>query len=113
MKLYLSEIVLLTKSYNLEDFKDWMSWHLNTCHFDHIHVFDNESTVDIKSVCESYGDRVSYELIKGWPNQYALYNRYINNENKAWWCLPIDDDEFLYMKSFDNVNYMLLHYQEK
>lgn len=96
-KIYFTEVVLLTKSYNLQDFKDWLHWHLDIIGFDHAHIFDNESSVDIKAVCDSYGDKVSYELVKGWPNQYALYNRYINNESKAWWVLPIDDDEFLYV----------------
>ena len=83
-----------------------MRWHLDIIGFEHCHVFDNESSVDIKSVCDSYGDKVTYELVKGWPNQYALYNRYINNESPAWWVLPIDDDEFLYVgdKYKNNVN---------
>jgi hypothetical protein len=109
-KKFFTEVVLLTKSYNLQDFKDWMHWHLDIIGFQRCHVFDNESSVDIKSVCDSYGDRVTYELIKGWPNQYALYNRYINNESPAWWVLPIDDDEFLYVsdKYKNNVNMFLL-----
>lgn len=103
-KTKLTEVVLLTKSYNLQDFKDWMHWHLDIIGFDCCHVFDNESSVDIKSVCDSYGDRVTYELVKGWPNQYSLYNRYINNESPAWWVLPIDDDEFLYISDKYNNN---------
>lgn len=112
-KYYLTEVVLLTKSYNLQDFKDWMHWHLDIIGFDCCHIFDNESLVDIKSVCDSYGDKVTYELIKGWPNQYSLYNRYINNESPAWWVLPIDDDEYLWMKNFKNVNDMIMFYQDK
>lgn len=111
MKTKFTEVVLLTKSYNLQDFKDWLHWHLDIIGFDCCHIFDNESSVDIKSVCNSYGDRVTYELVKGWPNQYALYNRYINNESSAWWVLPIDDDEFLYVsdKYHNNVNEMLMN----
>lgn len=109
-KTKFTEVVLLTKSYNLQDFKDWLHWHLDIIGFDCCHIFDNESSVDIKSVCDSYGDKVTYELIKGWPNQYALYNRYINNESPAWWVLAIDDDEFLYVsdKYNNNVNEMLM-----
>ena len=109
----LTQIILLTKSYNLQDFKDWLHWHLDIIGFDCCHIFDNESSVDIKSVCDSYGDRVTYELVKEWPNQYALYNRYINNESPAWWVLPIDDDEYLWMKNFDKVNDMIMFYQDK
>ena len=114
-KIYLTEVVLLTKSYNLQDFKDWMYWHLNVIGFDHCHVFDNESSVDIKSVCDSYGDKVTYELVKGWPNQYALYNRYINNESPAWWVFQCDDDEFLYVsdKYKNCINEAILDISEK
>ena len=111
-KIYLTEVVLLTKSYNLQDFKDWLHWHLDIINFDHCVVLDNESTVNIKSVCDTYGKRVSYELVKGWVNQYVLYNKVVN-ESKAWWVLPIDDDEYLYMKNFDNVDDMILYYQNK
>ena len=111
-KKYLTEVVLLTKSYNLTDFQDWLHWHLDIVGFDHCHIFDNESLVDIKSVCDKYGDRVSYEKIVGWPDQYNLYNRYINNESPAWWVLPIDDDEYLSMNGFKNVSEMIVKYQK-
>lgn len=113
MKTKLTEAILLTKTYNLQDFKDWLHWHLNIVKFDCVHVFDNESSVDIKSVCDTYGDKITYELVKGWVRQYDLYNRYINSQCRAFWVLPIDDDEFLYMKNFDNVNDMIMHYQNK
>ena len=114
-KKFFTEVVLLTKSYNLQDFKDWMHWHMDIIGFQRCHVFDNESSVDIKSECQKYGDRVTYELVNGWPNQYALYNRYINNESPAWWVLPIDDDEFLYVsdKYKNNINVALLALQKK
>lgn len=114
-KKFFTEVVLLTKSYNLQDFKDWLHWHMDIIGFQRCHVFDNESSVDIKSECQKYGDRVTYELVKGWPNQYALYNRYINNESPAWWVLPIDDDEFLYVsdKYKNNINVALLALQKK
>lgn len=112
-KIYLTEVVLLTKTTNLQDFKDWLEWHLDKCHFEHCHIFDNESPVDIKGVCDKYGSLVTYERIKGFPDQYTLYSRYINRDSKAWWVLPIDDDEFLWMRDFSNVNDMILHYQSK
>lgn len=104
-KIYLTEVVLVVKSYNLQDFKDWLKWHLDVIGFEHCHVFDNESLVDVKSVCKSYGSRVSYELVSGWANQYVLYDRYINHESLAWWVLPIDDDEFLYVS--DKFNHSI------
>lgn len=114
-KKFFTEVVLLTKSYNLQDFKDWLHWHMDIIGFQRCHVFDNESSVNIKSVCDGHGDRVTYELVKGWPNQYALYNRYINNESPAWWVLPIDDDEFLYVSDNykHNVNRFMLDNAKK
>lgn len=111
----LTEVVVLTKTYNLQDFKDWLHWHIDILGFQHAHVFDNESLVNIKSVCDAYGNKVSYEKVNGFPNQYALYNRYIMEHAQAWWVLPIDDDEFLYVgSSFDhNVNTMIMKMQER
>lgn len=112
-KRYLTEVVLLIKSNNLKDFTDWIKWHLDTIGFEHCHVFDNESSVDLKRVCSVYGTRISYERVVGFPNQYALYNDYVNNRSPAWWVLPIDDDEYLWMRDFTNVNRMILYYQNK
>ena len=114
-KKFFTEVVLLTKSYNLQDFKDWLHWHMDIIGFQRCHVFDNESSVDIKTECQKYGERVTYELVKGWPNQYALYNRYINTESPAWWVFPIDDDEFLYVSDIyrNNINLAMFRLREK
>ena len=115
VKKYLTEVVLLTKSYNLQDFADWLHWHLDIIGFESAHIFDNESLVDIKSVCEKYGPRVTYERVVGWANQYSLYTRYVNTQSPAWWVLPIDDDEFLFVGSrFNhNVNDLMLSLMNK
>lgn len=113
MKKFFTEVVVLTKSYNIFDFKDWLDYHLNELKFDHCHVFDNESFVDVEKLCSSFQEKITYEKIIGWPNQYALYNRYLNNETRAEWVLTIDDDEFLWMKNFKHVNDMIYHYQQK
>lgn len=112
-KIYFTEVVLLTKSYSLQDFKDWLHWHIDVLNFHHAKIFDNKSPANIKSICDSYGDRVSYEYIEDTRGQYPLYDDYINNHSRAWWILPIDDDEYLYMKNFTDVNDMILYYQEK
>ena len=48
-------------------------------------------------------------------NLDILYNKYINNESKAWWVLPIDDDEFLYIsnKYENNITKLILTLDEK
>lgn len=113
MKKYLTEVVLLTKTYNLTDFQDWLHWHLDIIGFDHCKVFDNESAFDIKSVCDKYGEKVSYEKIVGWPDQYKLYDRYINNVTESEWVLPIDDDEYLYVsdKYHNKINEFVREWQ--
>lgn len=97
-----SEIILLTKNYQEDELKCWLDWHLNIINVNKITIFDNESEIDIRSLCHAYGDRVSYNYISGWPNQYKLYNDYINT-SKSDWILPIDDDEYLYIgKEYSN-----------
>lgn len=105
-KQFFTEVVLLTKAYNLQDIADWLYWHLDVVGFQHAHIFDNESLVDVKRACNIYGNRVSYETIRGWPNQYELYNQYVNFHSPAWWVFTIDDDEFLYVSDRykNNVN---------
>ena len=60
-KTIFSEAILLTKTYNINDFSDWLEYHLSDIKFHHIHVFDNESPVDIKQACDKYRVRVSYD----------------------------------------------------
>ncbi len=94
---YFSEIFLLTKTYNLQDLKDWLRWHLEVIGFDHVVLFDNESEEDVESFCKNLGDKVEYHKREGIPWQYELYNEYINANIKSRWVLPIDDDEFVYV----------------
>ncbi len=94
---YFSEIFLLTKTYNLQDLKDWLRWHLEVIGFDHVVLFDNESEEDVESLCKDFGDKVEYHKREGIPWQYELYNEYINAHIKSRWVLPIDDDEFVYV----------------
>lgn len=113
-KKYFSEIVLLTKTYNPQDFADWLHWHIDVVKIDHIVVFDNESPVNIKTICNKYSDKVQYERVIGWPNQYSLYNTYINDHSSAEWVLPIDDDEFLWISDkFSDINKALSFYKNQ
>lgn len=114
MKNYNIEAICLTKYTNEVDMREWLEWHLNRCHFNHIHILDNESNYDLKSLCEEYKDKVSYELVKGIPRQYLLYNDYINNKSNADWVITIDDDEYLeFSNEFHTVNEVLNYYENK
>lgn len=110
---YTTEAMLLTKYLNQQDLTEWIDWHLNTVKFDHIHIFDNESDYDVKSLCEHYGDKVSYELVKGQARQYQLYDHYVNKESTAEWIMPIDDDEFLDIGNFASISDAIQYYKKK
>jgi hypothetical protein len=108
-----TEAMLLTKYLNPPDLTEWLEWHLNTVKFDHIHVFDNESDYDVKTICEHYGDKVSYERVNGQARQYQLYDRYTNKDSTAEWIMPIDDDEFLDIGNFASIADALQYYRKK
>ena len=108
-----TEAILLTKYLNQQDLIEWLDWHLNTVKFDHIHIFDNESDYDVKSICEHYGDKVSYERVNGQARQYQLYDRYVNKDSTAEWIMPIDDDEFLDIGNFASISDAIQYYKKK
>ena len=110
---YRTEAMLLTKHLNPDDLRDWLDWHLYKCEFDRIHVFDNESDYDVKKVCDEFDGWVTYELIEGHPRQYKLYDDYVNWKSQAEWIVPLDDDEYLDIGDFDDLNEAIRYYEEK
>lgn len=112
-----TEAILLTKYLDALGMVEWLDHHLNVAKFDHIHVFDNTSSPDIKGVCDSYnetyGDKISYQRVYGHPRQYKLYDAYINNISDAEWVMPIDDDEYLDIGEFDSVYDAIRYYENK
>lgn len=115
MKKYLSEALLVTKTYNLQDFKDWLFWYKDVIKFDIISVYDNESDEDIESECKKYPNRVRYYKVSGWPNQHQIYQNHVNGKSEAWWVFPVDDDEFLYIsdKYNNSINDAIIELQDK
>ena len=105
---YFSEIVLLTRSYYIEELECWLKWHLDILGFDHIVLFDNESLIDIPKIIEKYKDRVSYHFIQGWPDQHTLYTNYAK-QSESQWLITLDDDEYLYVspKYKGSVHFLL------
>lgn len=110
---YKTEAMLLTKYLNPDDLREWLDHHINVCKFDRIHVFDNESSYDVKSICSEYGDRVTYELIEGQAYQYRLYDSYIECRSNAEWIMPLDDDEYLDIGGFDSIYDGIMYYRNK
>ncbi len=94
-----TRIVLLTRSHHEDELKTWLHWHLDVIGFSHAEVYDNESTIDVKSICESFGDRVTYMYIHGWPDQYKLYTYDLmkHSSDGYQWSIALDDDEYLYI----------------
>ena len=91
-----------------------MTWYTKVVPFDHIVIYDNESFVDIKSVCEQYGDRVEYYRVDGFPERYKINTHHSNQRSRAKWTIPLDDDEFLYIgEQFDHSVNKFLTYMEE
>lgn len=93
----MTTLICLTKAYNLGDFDTWLSYHLSC--IDRIIILDNESEVDVKSVCEGRPG-VEYHFIKGWPDQWHLFNDILNQKTdikfqKDEIVAFLDDDEYL------------------
>ena len=107
---YSTEAILLTKYLNADDLDEWIGHHLDIG-FEHIHVFDN--SLKLKPECDKYGDRVSYQPVHGHPRQYRLYDAYINGMSEAEWVMPIDDDEFMWLDGFTDINEAIDYYGKK
>ena len=94
---YFSEVMLLTKQNYPDELRCWLNWYLNVIGFDHIAIFDNESPINVKDIISDYtSDKIDYNLIEGWSNQYKLYNDYIKS-SESQYTIALDDDEFLYL----------------
>ena len=108
-----TEAMLLTKHLNPDDLREWLDWHLSRCGFDRIHVFDNESDYDVKRVCDEFDGLVTYEYIEGHPRQYKLYDEYVNWKSQAEWIMPLDDDEYLDLGDFVDIDEAIQYYEGK
>lgn len=105
-KKFISEIILVVSTNDLYNFKYWLYWHINIIKFDHAIIIDNDSSVDLRSECLKY-DNVEYIKKPGSISQSELYTYYVNS-SKAYWCICLDDDEFLYIS--DKYNNSINHF---
>ncbi len=99
----MTTLICLTKAYNLGDFDTWLSYHLYC--IDRIIILDNESEVDVRSVCEGRPG-VEYHCINGWPDQWHLFNDILNQKTvikfeKDEIVAFLDDDEYLLYSTND------------
>lgn len=99
------EIILITKTRYEIELRTWLNWYLYILGFDKVTVYDNESFIDIKSICDSYVN-VTYNQIHGFVNQPFLYEEILKNRinSDVDWLCYLDDDEFLYIGNKYNNN---------
>lgn len=106
----MKHIVLLTKTYNVNDFDTWYKYHKAMGWI--VHVIDNESKEALKGRMNlTNGD--TYDRLVGWPDQWKLFSD-ILNENRFGFAENelvafIDDDEYIwfyqdYWKKFEERN---------
>ena len=114
MKKYFSEILLITNHNNQYTLFDWLYWHLNIIKVDHIILIDNNSSIDVKKICNLFNDKITYIKYENNISQSEIYTEYVN-KSESCWVLPIDDDEFLYVsdKYENNINNLLYDYTQK
>lgn len=111
MKKYLSEVLLITDSDNIYNIIDWLYWHLNIIGFEHAVIIDNSQNSILKKleIKKLFKDKVNFYFQPGKLSQVDTYTKYVNNSD-AWWVLPIDDDEYLYLDTdyYKNINDLIL-----
>lgn len=100
-KIYDLEICLLIKSNNEHDFLTWLDWHFNYIKIDHLWIYDNGCTFNLREAVKPYSDKVRITKVEGTPHQADIYTNHVRNISKAKFVLPIDDDEFI----FSNVDF--------
>lgn len=99
---YFSEVVLIVKtdySYNLVE---WINYY-NTIGFDHIVIYDNDSSVNFKNITELYSN-VNYIKIDFFVQSELFKTHY--KATQAEWVYFADLDEFLWfdLTKYKNVN---------
>ena len=101
-------LVCLTKPYNELDFKIWYKWH-KLLGIDKIHIFHNDSDLRIDRLINPPDE---YQYIKGWPNQWQLYNDILNKNTLGFKnediVIFLDDDEFLWIDQKEPLDALLM-----
>lgn len=97
----MKHIVCLTKSYNYADLAVWFGYHSKLGY--RIHLIDNESDSEISCRLERNlvgTTKHTYERLKGWPNQWQLFNDILNGNRYGFQTGDlvafVDDDEYLW-----------------
>lgn len=90
-------VVLIVKN-EAKYISEWIEYY-NLIGFNHIYIYDNDSSDDIKSVLKKYVENgfVTYKYMGGLKRQYDAYNDALNQYgHKCKYMAFFDADEFLY-----------------
>lgn len=103
-----AEIILITKARHAVELEVWLRWYLNILGFDKVILYDNESPIDVKKICNKFNN-VEYNFLNGFVNQSKLYDMRLKLEKfdddiNDKWIAFLDDDEFLYIGEKYNHN---------
>lgn len=79
--------------------EEWINYY-RSIGVDHVYIYDNESTDNLKEVLEKYGTKVTYREFRGKARQMDAYNDVLNKfGNDCHYLAFIDADEYLYVKN--------------
>ena len=95
--------VLLTKAYDEPDLRYWLQYHHKRFERARFTIIDNDSSVDVKKICDEVLGKYNYIRKNGFPAQKKLYGDLLNgaygkifHENEA--VAFFDDDEYFYLR---------------
>lgn len=96
MKHYLSAC-LMVKDEALY-LHEWLKYHFQLG-FDHVYLYDNESTDQTIEVAKLFGNKVTIERVFGTAKQYETYSKcMVFHGDETRWLAFIDTDEFVVPK---------------
>lgn len=92
---------LLTKSRKAEETLVFCKYY-QKIGFDHIVIWDNDSPAELDFL-KDY-PWVEVRKVSGWPNQNKIFTDFSKEmAGKCEWVYLTDDDEFLYLQSYENI----------
>ena len=80
---------------NEPDLEDWIKFHL-MIEFDHIYIYDNESSIPISSYLNKYSKYCTIKMVNGKDKQKYCYNLCcdeLKSSKKDEWIMFLDCDE--------------------
>lgn len=109
------KVSIQTNIKNELDIIEWIFYHLFIMKFDHIYIYDNESEFKIKNYLEIYPILskhltiiyVNSENIKFTIKKYCRKHYQINYIKESDFTLFLDGDEYLCLKSHNNIKELL------